>query len=104
MLSRRATGTSQYASAKDEAVEWDMVQLNHVGVVGTEKQEPLACVPRAVRGMHGARRRMKTVIVTVFEAAGLTVSEIKTVDKAAMNPGPDNPRTTARHQSSSQEV
>ena len=67
-----------------------MVQANDVGAVETEKQEPLACVRRAVWGMvyddgagivsKPAERlaKMMTVIVTVFKESGLTVSEKKT--------------------------
>ncbi|MEP5351923.1 MAG: reverse transcriptase domain-containing protein, partial [Luteolibacter sp.] len=74
----------------DEAIVGDLVQLSDAGVAGTEEQEPLACVRRAVWGMLYADdagivsksaeglAKMMTVIVTVFEAAGLTVSEKKT--------------------------
>ena len=34
-----------------EAIVRDLVQLNDAGVVGTEEQQPLACVQSAVWGM-----------------------------------------------------
>ena len=73
-----------------EAIVRDLVQLNDAGVVGTEEQEPLAYVRRAVWGIlcaDGAgtvskslkgSAKIMTVIVTVVEAADLTVSEKKT--------------------------
>ena len=76
--------------SQDEAIVRDLVQLSDAGVVRTEKQEPLACVRRAVWGMLYADdagivskpaeglAEMITVIVTVFEAAGLKVSGKKT--------------------------
>ena len=42
--------------SQNEAIVRDLVQLNDVGVVGTEDQEPVACVRRAVWGMHAVRR------------------------------------------------
>ena len=70
--------------SKDEDIVRGLVQLNDAGVVGTEEQEPLACVRRALRAMlyaddpgivsksaEGLAKTM-TVIGTVFEAAGLT--------------------------------
>jgi len=74
--------------SKDECIVRDLVHLEEDRVVG--KEEPLACVQRAVWGMLYADdagivsksaeglARMMTVIVTVFEAVGLTVSEKKT--------------------------
>ena len=37
--------------SKDKAIVRDVFQLNDVGAVGTDEQEPLACVRRAVWGM-----------------------------------------------------
>ena len=49
--------------------------------------------------------KMMTVVVAVFEAAGLTVSEKKEDrDNASTNTKPDHPRTTARHRSGRPEV
>ena len=76
--------------SKDEAIARVLVRLNDAGVVGTEEQEPLACVRRALWGILYADvagnvlksaeglAEMMTVIVTVFEAAGFTVSEKET--------------------------
>ena len=64
----------------------EALEENAAGV----SSDPLACVRRAVRGMLYADdagivsksaqglAKMMTVIVTVFEAAGLTVSEKRT--------------------------
>ena len=76
--------------SKDETIVRNLVQLNDVGAVGPEELEPLAFGRRAVWGMlHDDNAgivsksaeglaEMMTVIVPTFEAAGLTVSEIKT--------------------------
>ena len=68
-----------------------MFQLDDAGEVAIEEErKPLACVRRAVGGMLDADNagivsksaeglaKMMTVVVTVLEAAGLTVSETKT--------------------------
>ena len=101
--------------SRDDAIVRDLVQLGDAGVVRTEKQEPLACARRAVWGMLYADdagivsksaeglAKLMTVIVTVFEAAGLTVLENKT-DNDPTNTRPDDPRTTARHRSGRPEV
>lgn len=74
--------------SEDEDIMRDLVHLEE-GVV-TGQEVPLACARRAVWGMLYADdagivsksaeglAKMMTVIVTVFEAAGLTVSEKKT--------------------------
>ena len=76
--------------SQDEAIVRDLVQLSDAGAVRTERQELLACVRWAVWGMlyaddagtvsksAGGLAKMMTVIVTVFEAAGIMVSETKT--------------------------
>ena len=78
--------------------------------------DPLACVPRAVWGMLYADKagnvsksaeglaKMMTVIVTVFEAAGLAVSEKKTETMLLRTPNRANPQLTARRRSSGPEV
>ena len=70
--------------SQDEAIVRDSVQISDAGVVGTEGQEPFACVLSAVWGMLYAEdagivskpaeglAKMMAVIVTVFEAACLT--------------------------------
>ena len=92
-------------SSYDEATVRDLVQLSHARVIGTEEQGPEACARRAASGMlyaDGAGivsksaeglANIKTVIVTVFEAAGLTVSEnktetmlLRTPDKTTLTP------------------
>ena len=103
--------------SKDEAVVRDLVQLNGTGVVGTEEQkDPLALPRGALWGMLYADdvgvvsksaeglAKMMTVIVTVLEAAGLTVSEKKTRDNFSTSTRPDNPHPAARHRSSRPEV
>ena len=97
-------------STSDRCTKW--VTRSHY----TEKQEPLACARRAVWGMLYADdagivsksaeglAKMMTVIVTAFEAAGLTESEKKIDNNALTNTRSDNPRTTARHRSCRPEV
>ena len=112
--------TSYYCSTllqqnKDRVIVSDLVQLNDAGVliVETEKQEPLARVRRALWGMFYADdagivsnlaeglAKMMTVIPSVFEAAGLTVSENKTDTMFLLTPDrTDNPHPSARHRSS----
>ena len=79
-----------HSYSKDEAIVRDLVQLRDAGVVGTEEQEPLACVRRAVWGVLYADdagivskpaeelAEMMAVIGPVFGAAGSTASENKT--------------------------
>ena len=74
--------------SENEDIVRDLVHLEDDVEFG--KEVPLACVRRAVWGMlyiYGAGiasmsaeglAKMMSVIVTVFEAAGLTVSEKKT--------------------------
>ena len=76
--------------SQDEAIVRDLAQLGDAGEVGTEEQGPLACLKRALWGMLYADdagivskfaeglAKLLTVIVAVFEEAGLTVSEKKT--------------------------
>ena len=86
-----------------------LVQLNDVGVIGTEDQEPLACARRAVWGVlyaddagtvsnsvEGLARMITVIVVTVSKQHRLNGIGKKDRDKAATNTGPDNPRTTAR--------
>ena len=70
--------------SEGEAIVRDWTQLDDAGGVGTEEQEPLACVRRAVWGMLYADvagvvsksaeglAKMMSVVVTVSEEAGLT--------------------------------
>ena len=72
--------------SQDEAIERGLAQLGDVGVVGTEEEEPLACVRTALWGVLYANDagivsksatglpKMTIVIVSIFEEAGLTVS------------------------------
>ena len=83
--------------SEDEDIVRELVRLEEDVVVG--KEVPLACVRRAVWGMLFADdagivsksaeglAKMMTVIVTVFEAAGLTVSEKKTETMLPRTPG-----------------
>ena len=91
----------------------DLVQFEEdLGEGGVE----LACVRRSVWGMLYADdagivsksaaglAKMMTAVVTVFEAAGLTVSEKKTETIAAAHIQPGAPDLTARRRSSGPEV
>ena len=79
----------------DEAIVRVLVQPGDAGVVQTEEQEPLACVRRGMlytddagivsKSAEGLAKKM-TVIETVFEAVGLTVSEKKTETKLLQIP------------------
>ena len=96
--------------SKYEAIIMDLVQSNDAGVVGTEEEKTLACVRRAVWGMVSADdtrivsksaeglAKMDTDIVTVLDAAGLTVFETKTKRMFLRTPGQPSP-----HHSSSNE-
>ena len=76
--------------SQDEGSVRHLVQLSGAGVVRTEEQEPLECVRMAAWGMLYADEegivstsaeglaKMISVNATVFEAAGLTVSETRT--------------------------
>ena len=110
----RRTGTLQHRRSHRKG---SLVQLKDVAVVGTEEQEQLAPVRRAVWVMlyandagvvsQSAEGLAKTmaVPVTVFEAAGLTVSEKKTETTLLhTSAGPDNPRPTSLRRSSRPEV
>ena len=90
MLSAAALHVVLVRFSRTEGILRDFVQLGDSQVVGTEEQEPLACVRSAVSGIlyaadaaivsssaEGLAETMN-VIVTVFEAAGLKVSEKKT--------------------------
>ena len=89
---------------KDEAIVRDLVQLNDAGAVAIEEeQEPLACVRRVVRGRSYADdagivsksaegpAEMMAFVMTVFEAAGLTVSEKKTEAMLLQTPDQTTP-------------
>ena len=84
----------------------DLVQqLSDAGFVRTEEQEPFMCVRRAlwarlyaddagiVSKSTEGQAKMMTVIGTVFEAAGHTVSEKGRDNVSTNNTEPDNPRT-----------
>ena len=97
---------------KDETIVRDLVQLNSAGAVGTEDQERLTCVRNAVWGMlyadgagivsksaEGFATSMTAIVVVVFEATRLAVSEKKTETTLLRTPDrPNSPRPTARHQ------
>jgi hypothetical protein len=83
--------------SEDTEIVRDLVHLEEGVVVGNEV--PMACVRRAMWGMLYADdagivsrsaeglSKMMTVIVTVFEAVGLTVSERKTETMLLRTPG-----------------
>ena len=89
----------------------DLVHLEENFGEDGVKIEPLACVRRLVWGMRYADdegivsksaeglTKMMTVIVTAFEAAGLTVSEKKT-ETMLLDTQPGAPDLTARRPSS----
>ena len=90
-----------------EDLEEDLVRVN---------SDLLTCVRRAVWGMVYAGDaatvsksakgvgKMMTVIVTVFEAAGLTASENVTLDRAAAGTGLGTSYLSNRHRGSKPEV
>ena len=83
--------------SEDEQIDRDLVHLEESVAVGNEV--PMACVLRTVWGMlcaDDARivsgsaeelAKMMTVIVTVFETAGLTVAKRKTETMLLRTPG-----------------
>ena len=83
--------------SEDEQIDRDLVHLEESVAVGNEV--PIACVLRTVWGMlcaDDARivsgsaeelAKMMTVIVTVFETAGLTVAKRKTETMLLRTPG-----------------
>ena len=93
-----------------------MVHLEEDLVENRVKVDPLTCVRTAVWGVLYADdagivsksaeglAKMMAVIVTVFEAAGLTVYEKKTKNNAAADTEPCTSDSTARHRSSGTEV
>ena len=102
--------------SQDDADVRDLAQLIVAVLVRTEKQDPSACVRRAVWDMFSADdagivsksaeglAKMMTVIATVFDASGLTVLETKKEENYPTNTRPDNPRTPFLHRSGRSEV
>ena len=107
MFSAAALQVTIVRFSEDDGIVQNLVHLDDNGAGRVER--PLDCVRRAVWGMFSADdagiasksaeglAKIMTVIVTVFETAGLAVSEKNTGDHTAANTGPCISGSIVRH-------